>query len=355
MNLMELLFFRQWRFHKFYKDRRHVIVSDSIRKEMLNIPYCLFNKLYEHDIAQEATFSEALKTVWYKSDSFKAGVDSDFFPFTANLRLLTCNLLIRCKFSKCLNGIKEMFSAYVVGDDQSPDYIIDCDWKNCRTELFVFRPSEHMPPMKGLRVHVFGSIANNDWSYTQAPLPPLPVGPLKNQFVGLHSGVVKSPSGKGLLIVGLSGSGKTSSCIELTAKYRCSLLSDEFAFIHKRTALVESFAIPLGIAIPGSAKKYYPAESLVTNICHDPVLITHVVFLERCSEAKLSFEKIDAYTSLKYFLSHHQDFECNVDEAIVTLMTLAKKISAVRFKYSKYEELMEGCKKFLDFCEISGN
>jgi hypothetical protein len=355
MDIIELLFSRRWRFRKFFNDKTHVISWDSASRQMFNVPVCLFNKVSQQDVAGKATFSEVFETVCHKLGSAPSTPDRFSSSLQVHMHVLNCNLLVRCKFSTCLDRIKQVFSFYIVEGDRSPDYIIDCDWKDCEDELFVFRSSDYLPPMKGVRVHPFGSISNNDWGYPQAPLPPLSIGPLNDQFVGLHSAVVKTPGGKGLLIIGESGSGKTSTALELATNYQCSLLSDEFAFIHKRTALVESFAIPIGIIKPGSEKIYYQAETLVTNLCRDAILITHAVLLERRNDAEVSFERIDAYGTLKLFLNNHQDFQCNIDECILTLMGLAGKISAAKFNYSKYEELIQGCSRFLDFCETTEN
>lgn len=80
------------------------------------------------------------------------------------------------------------------------------------------------------------------------------------------------------------------------------------------------------------------------------ILITHAILLKHSDdveESKLEFvEPLEAFS---HFLNNHQNVGCNIDESIVTLLQLAKRILAAKFSYRNYEDLKSGIEKFIEF------
>lgn len=269
-------------------------------------------------------------------------------PHRLTLCLLGGYVLVRCRYAECRDGIADYFSCAVVERPwRTPDVIVDCTWSAAGRYLFRARPQDHPDPrLQGVRVHVKGVVAAEDWTSRQAPLPPLSVDPFVDRFVALHAGAVTTPDGGALALVGDKGAGKTTTTVDLVNNHRCALITDEATFLHRRTRLVEPFPRSVGVAehydrATGQLmKRPRPADEVCANVEQQPVRLDRVAFLQPSSDVSgVSVEPVSASTALRLLLANQFDVSATADEGLVTLMHLAKSTDTLIVRYGTYEDL----------------
>ncbi|WP_026730841.1 hypothetical protein [Fischerella sp. PCC 9605] len=278
----------------------------------------------------------------------------DEFPYQVTLFLLGCQILIRCKYKVCLDGIAATFSPVVCIPSHTPDVVIDCDWEKAGRYLFRTRPPEDTEPLFGVQVHTQGKLAESDWPFLEPPIPPLVVEPFRNRFIGLHAGSVQTSSGKCLIFLGNRGSGKTTTTLALVNNHKCSLLTDETVFIHRRTKLVEPFprSVHLRETHNGSLRKVSVSADKACQVVADkPALATHIIFLEPDEKVQeQEFSSLTPAEAFRNFLKHHLNAGCCPDESMVTLFKLACEVPAFMYRYTTYEDLLSLPEKCLEIC-----
>ena len=149
------------------------------------------------------------------------------------------------------------------------------------------------------------------------------------------------PDGGALLILGERGGGKTTLAVDLVNYGNYALLTDETAFIHIRTLLVEPFGIPLGFrsSTIEDSKRLVPAIKAVRTIAKRPAWVTQVVILERANISEPRLTVLSAADALRSMLPHHLDASAAQDEALLTLGRLASEAKTYRFTHGGYGHL----------------
>lgn len=349
MKIDDFFLVNRYRFYDFKGSEQSIVIWSAERNRLVGISGTMFNLLASRNFNGEKSLQEMFQPVAEKKPHDKK--NGLIYRYSINLQTLGCSILLRCKYKKCFIDFSRFLSNFITAAFCSPDVIIDCDWENFHKSFYVHRSANKSgEPLKGLKVHHSASISANDWSFAAPPFPPIELYPLKDQFVGLHAAMVRTGNEKGLLILGPSGTGKTSSSIELCNNFGCSLLSDDLSYIRKRSLLAEPFCIPIGLRKNGLPKKgIIPASEACRNISDRPVLISHIVVLERWENHETKIEEIGAYETLHILLAHHQDVGCNMDESIVTLLNIASSAKACKLSFPHYDALIKACPDLLGF------
>jgi len=330
-------------------DQVDVIVWDEVNEYLAKLPSYTFTKLQRNQTNQGQSMKAILQHGSMNVDESQAEAE---LPYQATLSLLGSYILVRCRHKACLEGITEYFSTALCETWCTADIVIDCQWEKAERYLFRARPVEDpIEHLAGVRVHMFGRLALEDWPYKEPPLPPFLLEPFVNRFVGLHAAAVEAPNGKGLVVVGNQGSGKTTISVDITNNYGCHILTDETTFIHRRTRFVEPFVGPIGLRDKNSSKRIVPASKVCQRIAMKPVSITHLVFLEAADIQRGELLPIDANTTFRFLLKHHLNVGCTIDEAVVTLLQLSRSVSSALFRYGAYKDLLDAGVPFMDFIQ----
>jgi hypothetical protein len=274
-------------------------------------------------------------------------------PYHLTLSLLGASILVRCKYSACAEGIAAHFSPAVCEPWTTPDIIVDCDWESAGRYLFRARNHVIAEPLTGVRVHCPGSPGSSDWPYTSPPIPPLVLEPFCNRFIGLHGAAAVAPEGSCLLLLGERESGKTTVALDLVNEHGWELLTDETVFIHRRSRLVEPFAHAVGLwdsRIKVATKAAVPAVEACRAIASQPALVTHVVCLEHMGgQTHPGLTPITSSQAFRTFLNHHLDAGCRADEAMVSLVQLARAVPAAVFAHGGYADLRRAVPDLIAF------
>lgn len=255
------------------------------------------------------------------------------------LDLLGVHILVDCEYPACAQEIKNHFSQFLSTSWRSPDIIIECKLKQAERKLF--RAVDAETALDDIHIYLPEGYVK-EWLKPSPLLPPYHLAPFKNRFVGLHAAAIDT--GKGALIIAADRThGKTTSAIHLVNFHHCHLLADETTHIYKRSVCVEPF--PTAISIfntQASAKKITPAEDVCKSISKKPTSIRHILFLEKNIQYETChMTDVTAHECLQLLLKHHVDLGCNKDEAMHTLFHLAKNISASKFNYYHYDDLIK--------------
>jgi hypothetical protein len=281
-------------------------------------------------------------------------------PLELKLSLLGAHILVRCKHKTCLDGIALHFSPHITQKDRTPDVIVDCDWEESGRYLFRSRPSEKTGvPLEGVRVHHQGNFSETDWTPVSPPLPPFDLPPFRDRFVGLHAAAVKSPRGRGVLLIGERGSGKSTLSVKLANERGFEFLTDEVVCIHRRTLIVEPFGMAVGLkrdpSDPGMGKLLVAADKLVPKVARAPVQVSHTIFLSPYAHGGESrpaaLEKVAPNAVFRNLLAHHLDVGSSMDESLVTLLNIAENTIGAQLKYQTFEELFRSDELITEFVE----
>lgn len=269
------------------------------------------------------------------------------FEHRVTLELLGCRLEVRCLHEACAAGVRAYFSTAVVARPwTTPDVIVECNWERADRFLFRSRPPEHADtPLPGVRVRAPAQAAAADWPSLDPPIPPMEVHPYANRFIALHAAAVRDRAARAVVLPGERGSGKTTCALRLVNDYGWALMSDENAFIHLRSAVLEPFVRSVGLRErPESGeKRMLPAQEACSRVAFEPAVATLLVFLKRDQGLGVEplIESLAPAATLRHLLAHHLVVGSSPDEAMVTLVDIARRVSAFRFVYSTYDTLCE--------------
>jgi len=262
------------------------------------------------------------------------------FSHSCSIEILGGYILIKCAHEKCAQEIAQYFSPHICTRLVTPDVVVECDWEKASRYLFRARPADAPPRLDG--VHVTTLYGRREpWLSSYPPLPPLTLPPFAGRFLALHGAALVSPGGGALLILGERGAGKTTLAADLVNSGGYALLTDETAFIHMRTLLVEPFGIPLGFlgSVVDGPKSLVPAIEAVRMIAKRPAWVTQVVILERGQVNEPRLTALSGPEVLRSMLPHHLDASAGQDEALLTLARLAFQAETYRFTHAGYEHL----------------
>lgn len=268
------------------------------------------------------------------------------FKHICRIDILGGIIEVRCKFKKCLNGIKKYFSASIVQRDVVPDIIIYCDWEKADRYLFRTRPINQNSILDGVYYQEFGSKEVIPWDSYQPVLPPFVKKPYLNSFVALHAGAVKNYNNQALLFVGSRASGKTTSTLELVnSNHDFELLTDETVFCRKRSIYVEPFprlVLPRYDNNSNIVKRELPATEAFCKIANSGAIVSHIFYLkpEENSQKPLIIE-ISNEESYRHLVEHYQYAGTEFKESLLTLYRISEYAKASIVSYNTYYELKE--------------
>lgn len=280
------------------------------------------------------------------------------YPYQLSLDLLGAQILVRCQHKVCADGIRWHFSPHVRPLWRTPDVIVDCTWPKAERYLFRARPDKDAnTALDGVRIHAMGRVTDSDWMALSPPLPPFELPPFQNRFVGLHAACVEHPSGA-LIIAGHRGSGKTTLTLRLVNDRECALLTDEVVCIMRRSYLVAPFAMALGLAERTSndnlIKKPIAADHAVRRVSMLPVLVTHCLILNPMKSKGAVLSPLDRQSGFRSLLDHHLNIGCSMDESIVTLLDIARRVNIARLDYGSYDDLCNSIGLVMKFVGRNG-
>lgn len=279
----------------------------------------------------------------------------DKFQYQITLHILGATILVRGVYKELIDGVREHFSAAVIEKPWiAPDVIVNCTWRSADKYLFRSRPPGSPSRLDGVAVQEVGSDAR-DWTSLNPPIPPLDCAVLRNRFFALHAAGVCWEGSACAILLGHRGAGKSTLSLRLVRETGAALLSDENAFIHRRSILVEPFARAIHEwKYDGAMHKVAtPAISLIPGRISGPSLITHLIFLNKSEKVHEPIIRLlhpsEVFPEL---ICHHLDSECNPDEAVISLLMLSKNIPSIKVTYAGYEQMDEVQKIIRNWLQI---
>lgn len=260
--------------------------------------------------------------------------------FVVSLRLLGVRVDVHCAYQQCADAIGDFFSASVVEPTLSgPEVVVWCGLKTPGRHMFRARPDDDAgEPLRGVSVQTLRS-SRKEWTSTLPPLPALGVWPFQERFAALHAAAVRTSKGKGVLIAGDRGAGKSTAALSLSGRLGAEMLGDETAFVHCRTSLVEPF--PHAVGVWRNARKVQvPITELGVRICNHAVPVTVLLFLERRAEGVTETSRLSQSDSLRALLPHHRSAGASIGDAMQTLFRLAAEAESWLITYSVPDEML---------------
>ncbi|MGH0595751.1 hypothetical protein [Bacillus wiedmannii] len=268
------------------------------------------------------------------------------FKYAVTIQLLGGVIEAKCKYLKCLEGIKSFFSSCIIESWITPDIIIYCDWEEAGRYLFRTSPvvDENMKFLPGVFYKEKGSNKLHAWDSADPPLPPFVKEPFVNSFVGLHAGAVKGKKNNAILFIGPRESGKTTSTLEIVNNYpeEYSLLTDETAFIRKRSCLIEPFprlVLPRTL-VDGKIHKYaLEANEAYKKVATSSAIITHIFFLKK-GIGKPYINEISPIEAYRKIINNYLYAGADLADSMITLAMIVNQVSLSSINYSSYEDLL---------------
>jgi hypothetical protein len=188
----------------------------------------------------------------------------------------------------------------------------------------------------------------SDWQSVDPPFPPVDLAPFRDRFVRLHAGAVADEQGRALVILGESGYGKSTLCFRLTADHGYSLLTDEDAFVHRRSRLIEPF--PVGYA---PWKTHVDVPAIQPTIADSAATIERILVLRPPGRAAEKPSKIGSKECLWALLEGQRPSGTPHPEVIATLTALARSVPAAEMSGGRYRNLINAAADVADFGEVS--
>jgi hypothetical protein len=259
------------------------------------------------------------------------------------LRVLGIVLDIRCRTVRCRDGIARHMSGHVLDETrlETPDLILEISMVEFDRFLYRERPEDEAgTALQGVRAIHGGSTAFEDWTSHLPPLVPFHHPANAGRFVAVHAACIRLPLEACVLFPGHRGAGKTTVAAELCRRHGGRLLTDEAAFLHRRTSLVEPLTLAMGIREGGGAggKTLVPARDICGELENSPRAITHIVFLKR-HDLEAAIRPVPPERAFARLMEHQIDVGAPRDEVVVTLARLCKEIPAFEFLWNDYNEV----------------
>lgn len=280
------------------------------------------------------------------------------FKYICRIGILGGIIEVRCKFENCLKGIKRFFSASIIQTVQVPDIIIYCEWEESGRYLYRTRPNQNQGLiLNGVFFQEFGSSEIKPWDSYQPVLPPFVKEPFSNSFVALHAGAVKNNQNEAFLFVGIQGSGKTTSSLELVnSNEQFELLTDETVYCRKRSLFIEPFprlVLPREEQNGEIIKKSIPATKAFSKIASTGAIVNHIFYLEKDENSNTppSISPISREKSYRKLVESYQFAGVDFHESLITLNQITEYANASILRYSTYNDLKEIIKSIPNYIE----
>lgn len=283
----------------------------------------------------------------------------DEFEYRIPLKILGAIIEVRCVFSECLEGIKSFFSTFEVSNEITPDIIIYCNWAKSDRYLYRTRPEikgDNSSELGGVFYQLRGESQIHSWKSLNPPLIPFELAPLENQFIAIHAGAIKNEKNEGILFIGKSGSGKTTSTLRLVEQNKnLKFLTDETVFCRNRSVFIEPFQrtiLPRKEQDGEIIKTSVPAIEAISKekIAVDGAIAKYLIFLEHLpGKTPLGIKEMSKEESFKKIVEHYQFAGADISNAMITLKYIVDNAKSYNFEYSNYVELID----FLDDFEVN--
>lgn len=259
-----------------------------------------------------------------------------------HLRVLGCEITLRFKSSTAADQARLMFGSMETAPWRSPDVLIDCAWPALTREFIRSRLAGEKV-LKGIRVYSAEQPCGAEWNSMDPPFPPVNLRPFRDRFVRLHAGAVVNKWGDALLILGESGYGKTTLCIQLVENYGYLLLTDEDSFLHRRTSLVEPY--PVSFTPWKRDAESSDTTRLQGRLRQSAAEAQGLILLRQHGSPSLKLMSINARVCLRALLAAQRPGGSEHSEAIATLVPLARAAKAAELDGGQYERLLAaaGC------------
>lgn len=257
------------------------------------------------------------------------------------VRALGTDILVRCSSTECANDIRRFFGPLAEPPWRSPDLVIECSWKRADRYLFRARPADAEPTLAGISVTC--ADGTHTWKSHHPPILPMSCPPLAGRFLGLHAAAVQAPAPRRgvLLAAGVRGTGKTTLALKLVNEHGWSLLTDETAFVHVRTQLVEPFPRPVGYrSTREEPKRFDPADVACRSIARSAGLIDVVVVLVLGSGSP-TLARLSEGDAMRHLLDHRVEVSGDVSEGVTTLAQLVRAAPVYRLTFEEYRDLCD--------------
>jgi hypothetical protein len=136
--------------------------------------------------------------------------------------------------------------------------------------------------------------------------------------------------------------------VKLVNERGYEFLTDEVVCIHRRTLIVEPFAIAIGKKRDpldaGQGKLLVAADKAVRAVATSPVQVSHTIFLSPRAEGAVkgasTLTNIASDLAFRVFLAHHLDVGSAMDESIITLLNVVENTVVSRLSYQTFEDLL---------------
>lgn len=145
--------------------------------------------------------------------------------------------------------------------------------------LYRQHPSDSVA-LAGVEVWNTVLSAYEPWTSTEPPLMPMSHPALSQRFLALHAGCVQLDT-KCVLFVGERGTGKTTLARRL-CDFGGKLLTDETAFIHRRSTMIEPLPLAMGVRqSDGIGKRLAQIATMNIAVQQRCQTVSHCVSLRR--------------------------------------------------------------------------
>lgn len=269
---------------------------------------------------------------------------------TLQLHVLGVSIGVHCPSTDKETSIRRLLSHHIVSRTQveTPDLLVEITEEADDRFLYRERPTElDETPLPGVRYALPGMRKLQHWTTRYPPLVPYKLSVNEGRFVAFHAGCVSLREDVCVLLPGARGAGKTTSCAHLSRCHDAALISDEVAFVHRRSPIVEPMALPMGVADgPDEPKRPHPPQDICSRIEQSPKAVTSLLFLER-TPGEDSLRMPPPAFAMKLLMSHMMDTGTTPDETVITASRLVVRLPAFILRWSSYTRLPELLSEFV--------
>lgn len=260
---------------------------------------------------------------------------------TLHVRVLGGAVALVFTHPECAAAARKLFDPMLHKPWSTPDVIIECSWPRL-TRSFIRTRVGDTAGLAGVRVYSSEHAHGMCWTSPDPPFPPVTLEPFRNRFVRRHAAAAIASSGRVLLIVGESGSGKTTLSSRLAEKHGYRLLTDEDAFLYRRSLVVEPFATGDGPwfgaqTVPVTRSLHSRRPDLIAN---DPAPVGALLVLESSNHSPSELAPISDRQAFQTLMASQRPGGSTATEGVMTLAALARSTNAYVMAGGTYETLV---------------
>lgn len=216
------------------------VVVDGSDASVRPVPVELGMALWRRDDLWPGTLSAALRAL-QSSPSPRA------LPYSLDVELLGSRLRLQSEDGEIAAHIQEDLGALAPRLRRSAEVLV------CAAPGQPWNPAYHAVPgpRAGFQVRQRRGEVWEDVAPSLPVVPPVGSPPFAGRFLALHAALLVAPSGRGLLVCGDPGTGKTSAALWAGGIEGASVATDELAMLDLQTGLLYGIPIPLAVRQSG--------------------------------------------------------------------------------------------------------